>query len=132
MNLTIQSLIAEVMPNAIASGLMVSTCSIQAPSGSFDAGGAPVGGYVPVAGLQGIQCMSAQPGARVLAGEAKAATQVLSTQFRHVLLAGWYPAIPSSNAGWQAVVDGVTWDILGAESDSQSQMTRMELRIAQI
>lgn len=139
MNLTVQTLIDEVMPYALRTGLFVSTCDIQAPSGTFDAGGAPaVGGdgqplYVPVAGLQGIVCMSAPMSTGGIgAGETKTPSEILGTQTRHVLLGGYYPAIPAENENWRAVIDGVVWDLEGAESDSQATQTRLALKIAQI
>jgi hypothetical protein len=138
MNLTIEGLIAEVMPYALSTGLFVSTCDIQAFAGFFDDGGAPAFGrggipYTPVDGLQGIPCMSAPMSTgSVGAGETKTASEILGTQTRHVLLGGYYPQIPAQNANWRAVIDGVIWDITGAESDSQATQTRLALKIAQI
>lgn len=146
MNLTIDSILGDVMPLAVASGLFASLCNIQAPSGQFDSGGAPLtgpGAYVAVAGLQCIVCMSAPVStAKVSAGEAKTLEEILGTQARHVLLSGCFPQIPASNDNWQAVisnfdsngnlVDVATWDIMGSESSSQSDQTRLEVRVAQI
>jgi len=139
MNLTIQGLIGEVMPYALSTGLFVSTCDIQAPSGTFDSGGAPAVGsdgkplYVAVAGLQGIKCMSAPMSVGGIgAGETKTPAEILSTQTRHVLLGGYYPQIPAQDDGWRAVIDGTVFDLVGAESDSQFTQTRLALKIAQI
>lgn len=133
MNLTISSLLSEVMPYFLSTGLPISTCDIQQPSGTFDAGGAPTGNYTPVAGLQGLVCMSAPESmGGFKGGEVKSATEILGMQYRHVLLGGYYPQIPEENANWQAVVDGVTWDLISAESDSQHIMTRIELKQAEI
>jgi len=134
------NVIPTVMPTAIASGLAVSFCSISAPSGAFTPGGEPVtgsGSYMPVAGLQNIPCMDAPPSVvRVQATEQKTESEILSLQFRHVWLTGYYPQIPTNDANWQAMITNangtLVYDLLGAESDSQLQMTRLELRIASI
>lgn len=133
MNLTTSSLIAGVMPIYRKSGLAISTCDIQEPLGTFDASGAPTGGYVPVAGLQGIQCQSApDSNSGFKGGETKTPAEILGVQMRHVLLADYYPQIPEENNNWQAIIDGVTWDIVSAESDSQHTQTRLELKIGEI
>lgn len=139
MNLTVHDLILGVMPIALDSGLFVSLCDIQEPSGTFDEGGAPAVGvdgkplYLPVAGLQGIVCMSAPDSMGGFSGgETKTETEILGVQMRHVLLGAWYPQITAENDNWQAIIDGVVWDIISAESDSQDTQTRLELRIAQI
>ncbi len=138
MNLTIDGLISSVMPYALSTGLFKSVCDIQAFAGLFDDAGAPVvarGGipYSAVDGLQGIVCMSAPMSVGGIgAGQVKTPPEVLSTQTRHVLLGGYYPQIPAEDVGWRAVVDGVIWNITGAESDSQRTQTRLALKIAQI
>jgi len=148
MNITIQSLIDQVMPLALATGLFVSTCSIQQPSGEQNDDGTPKVDpttheplYVPVVGLQDITCMAAPEGG-IKANEVKSESEIISYQYRHVLLGGFYPQIPDSDDNWQAViktftpdgvfVESVVWDLVGAESDSQSQMTRLQLRIAEL
>jgi hypothetical protein len=51
---------------------------------------------------------------------------------RHVLLDRYYDELsPATNWGdvaWQATVDGVIYDLLGAECDSQQTQTRLRLR----
>jgi hypothetical protein len=51
---------------------------------------------------------------------------------RHVLLNGYYallsPATNWGSIGWRATVDGVVYDLLGAEADSQQTQTRLRLR----
>lgn len=125
--------IEQVMPEAIATGLFDSLATIQAPDGSFGASGAPSGNYVDVSGLVAIACIDAPPSdARIQATEAKSLADQLSLNMRHVLLSGYYPTIETD---WRAVItksDGTTvviYDIMGAESDSQTQMTRLEVRI---
>jgi len=123
--------IAAVMPEAIATGLFVSLCTIQQPSGTFDAGGAPDGLYVDVDGLQDIPC-TAPPSSKKMAiasNEKKTMPQVEAFNFLHVLLSGYYPTILQS---WRAVVDGDSFDIIGTEHDSQMQMTRLMVRVVTV
>lgn len=135
--------ISQVMDAAIGSGLFVSLCTIQQPDGALDAGGAPSGTYVDVPGLVNIPCMSAPSSVgKISAQEQKSITEILATNYRHVLLAGYYGnvAITGTNGvtyygpqpNMRAVIDGTTFDILGSESDSQQTQTRMEVRQASI
>jgi hypothetical protein len=127
-NQGIQYEISQVMPQAYAIGLFVSLCTIQRPSGNLDAAGYPDGAWVNVPGLVGIACMNAPPSqARVQATEIKQLADTLAVSPRHILLNGYFPAIVPND---RAVVDGTAFDILGAESDSQSGQTRLELRTA--
>lgn len=127
--------IMRVMPEAAKMGRFESLCTIQAPDGSLGASGFPSGAYVNVAGLVGIACQDAPPSlARIQATEAKSLAEILALNMRHVLLDGYYPTI-SKNTEWRAVItaaDGSTvtvYDIMGAESDSQAQLTRLEVRL---
>lgn len=147
MNLTVQSLIDGVMPYVREVGIVVSTCSLSQPlaiadpASGFDAGGAPVtgpGSYVPVAGLQNLQCMDAPPSNSTIAGaEVKSASEILGLRFRHVFIPSYHPEIPKQNQNWQASVTdrfGATevWDLVGSDADSQSTQTRLDLRQGQI
>ena len=128
MNQGIQFEIASVMPTAYALGVFVSACTIQQPTGALDAAGYPTGAWTTVSGLVNIPCMDAPPSqARVQSTEIKSLAETLAVAPRHVLLNGYYPTIVSQ---WRALIDGVAYDILGSESDSQSGQTRMELRLA--
>lgn len=116
-------------------GRFESLCTIQAPDGSYGPSGGPSNAYANVSGLVAIACQDAPPSmARIQATEVKSLAEIMSLNMRHVLLAGYYPTI-GQNTNWRAVVteaDGttiLTYDIMGAESDSQGQFTRMELRI---
>ena len=42
-----------------------------------------------------------------------------------MLLEGYFPQIIKNQ---RAVIDGAAWDIIGVESDSQRQMTRIEVQ----
>lgn len=122
--------ITSVMQAALATGLFVSTCDIKAPSGVFNASGAPDGNYSNVAGLTGIRCMRApQSDIRIIATEMNSLSEILSVNESRVLLDAYYPAILPS---YQAVVDGVAYDIKGVEHDSQSQMTRLRVELASL
>lgn len=129
-----QSLIPDieaVMPAVIATGLLVSLFTAQAPSGVLGPTGAPDGSYVNVAGLVNIACTAPPPSeARIQATETKALAEIASAELHHVLLDAWYSALDLGwRDGWRAVVDGVAYDILGVESDSQMQMTRVSIRL---
>ena len=126
--------IEAVMQETVLSDLFVSLCSIQAPSENQTAGGEPDGQYVPVAGLQDIPCTSGPLSQiRISANEVKSLEEIMALAPRHVLLNTYYPQIEAGwRDGWQAVVDGMVYDIMGAESDSQGQMTRLSVRVATV
>lgn len=122
--------IAGVMPAALATGLFVSLCTIQQPDGLLIGAGEPSGNFVNVAGLVNLKCMNAPlSDSKVSADEKKTEQDIQDFSPTHVLLQGWFPAIETGiSQGWIAVIDGVATDILGVESDSQKQMTRLEVR----
>lgn len=122
--------IAAVMPSALATGLFVSLCDIQQPSGVFGASGAPDGNYTDVSGLTGIACMKAPPSIkRLTAMEQNSVPTILSVNQSHVLLDAYYPAIQT---GYRAVVDSIAYDIKGVESDSQRVMTRLRVELVSL
>lgn len=129
--------IANIMVEAVASGLFTSTCTIQEPAGTFNDAGAPTGDYTPVSGMSNILCMDAPMNIETpSAGEDKSINQQLSTQPRHILLSAAYPAI-AEHGDWQAVITEATgevlvYDILGAETDSQATQTRISGRLASV
>ncbi len=120
------------MEAAVATGLFISLCTISEPANSDT--GAPDGSYTDVSGLVGIVCMDAPEGlgSGLSANEAKAAAEIESMAMRHVLLDRYYSELsPSTNwgdVGWRATVDGVIYDLMGAEADSQQTQTRLLLR----
>jgi len=133
-----QRAIAQVMPTAVATGLFVSLFTAQAPDGLLGPTGAPSGNYANVAGLVGIPC-TAPPTSdeRIQADEVRKLEEIIASELHHVLLDGYYPALDAGWRGqgtppgaWQAVVDGVAYIIMGVESDSQNQMTRVQVRLA--
>lgn len=128
--------IAAVMPAVVATGLLVSLCTVQAPDNTFGASGAPSGLYADVAGLVSIPCMDAPLSVGGIdADEAKALAEVASRSVRHVLLNQYYAQLDGLNwgaIGWRAIVDGIMYDILGAERDSQSSQTRLRLQLVTV
>ena len=132
MNQSLGPILDQVMPTVIASGLLVSLCTIQTPSTTDDAIGAPVGTYVDVVGLIDIPC-TAPPegiGTGISAAEMKEMQYDSGIVPLHVLLNDWYPQIRDLwLAGARAVIDGTPFDLMGSESDSQKKMTRLKLRI---
>lgn len=122
--------VAQVMAIARSSGLFISLCTISAPQSG---GRVPSGTYTPVTGLSNLPCMDAPAGMStgIAANEITSLTSISSIGRRHVLLDRYYAELGDSsnwgNIGWIATVDGVVYDILGAECDSQRQMTRLSL-----
>jgi hypothetical protein len=117
-------------------GLMLSVCTVQAPSGNLGASGAPDGTYTDVSGLVNIACMNApESTGNIAATEVKNIAEIMSVSLRHVLLNGYFSQLDGLNwgtIGWHAIVDGVDYDILGAERDSQFTQTRLKLRLVTV
>jgi hypothetical protein len=130
----LQSEIANFMPQAVSSGLFVSFATLQSPSPTQGPTGNPINVFTNVVGLINIPCMDAPPSmARVQATEVKAVSEIMSKGMRHVLLDKCFPdAINWSSYNYRCVVDGVTYDLLGAEIDSQSTQTRMDLQLVTV
>ena len=121
--------IESVMVEALDTGMFVSLCTLQEPSGTFTAGGAPDGLYADVAGLVGIPCM-APP---INAGETRTLAEIEASDMQRVLLDGYYPTMDAGwRNGWRAVVDGVAYDLAGVRSDSQSRMTDLTVKLVTV
>jgi cytochrome bd-type quinol oxidase subunit 1 len=127
-------LVQQVMPQAVATGLFVSLCTAQAPAGTKTPYGQPDGTFSNVAGLVNIPCMdSVLATGTIEATEVKELQDIMSKAFRHVVLNGWYPQfIPGAAIGWRVIVDGIVYDLLGAEQDSQSSQTRLKLQLVTV
>lgn len=134
---------AQIMPEVLNTGLTRSFCTIQEPDGTFTTDGAPSGNFVDVAGLVLIECMSAVLSAdSIQATEARDLEEILSKSYRHIFLTGYYPVLISdalflgspggAQLGWQAIVDGISYNLLGAEADSQKTQTRLKLQLVTI
>ena len=128
--------VEQVMPQAVQTSLFVSLCTFQQPDGIYGPSGAPSGTFVNVSGLVDIACMDSVPSEmRVQATEVRDLAEIMATGQRHMLLDGYYPeATPDGQipTNWRAVVDGVAYDILGVEHDSQNTQTRLEMKIVVI
>ena len=142
MNQSIQLALSYPMDVVRASGLLSSLCTCQAPSGVFDDSGAPDGNYVDVSGLVNIPCTAPPPSdARIQATEVRALAEITAAELHHVLLDNYYPAIALGwRGGWRLMlgdndgagnlINGFAYDIMGVESDSQEQLTRIEVKLA--
>lgn len=130
----IQDAIARVMPAAVDTGLLISLCTIQSPGQGYTPGGSPAYTYNDVAGLVNIQCMDAVMSlGNIQATEVKQLDEIKSAGYRHVFLNGYYPTIVANvKNGWRAVVDGVVYDLVGAEPDSQNTQTRLSLQLVSV
>lgn len=130
----IQQNIKQVMPAATAEGTFVSLCTIQQPDNVFTDSGFPSGTFVNIAGLVNIPCMKApQSMIRIAADERKAEAGIQSLEPSHVLLDAYYPAIPQvtpTRPSLRAIVDGINYEVMGVEHDSQLQMSRLTVRVA--
>ena len=124
---------ARVMPAVVAGGGTFSSfCNILAPDGLFDSAGAPSGNYAPVSGLQGIVCQKAALSVLRIGGtEQKSTPEQEAIQPWHCLLDTYYPAL-DGHTEYRAQVDGVNYDVLAVEHDSQKIMTRLSLRIVKL
>lgn len=143
MNQSLSGELAAVMPAVAETGLLTSLATFQQPDGIFIAPGQPSGNFVDVAVLIGIRCQDAPMStARIQASEKKALEDIEAARFRHILLAGYFPQIPDGvDHGWRVTVtelldgnpvDSLVYDLLGAEADSQTRMTRISCRIVNV
>lgn len=136
MNQTIQAEIQNFMPQAISSGLFVSLATItQPPSGQGPTGNPPAGPYTPVSSLlTNIACVDAPPSmARIQATEMKDVGEIESKGMRHVLLSiNVLTSLNWSAMAYRVVVDGIEYDLLGAENDSQNTQTRLDMQLVSI
>lgn len=127
--------VSQVMPAAVATGLFVSTVTVQQWDGTLGASGAPdksEAHWTNISGLINIAAMVAPPSTGITATENKSAAEILAEGWRHILLDSNYPALLAGwRQGWRLKetnsVTGLTttYDIRGVEADSQGQMTRV-------
>jgi len=122
------------MPAAIDTGLFDSLCTILGPPTAQGPTGNPTGPYAPIIGLTDIPCMDAPPSiARVQATEVKAVEEIMAVGLRHVLLNQCFADAPQwAGRNYRASIDGVVMDLLGAENDSQTTQTRLDLKLVTI
>lgn len=127
--------VAAVMAQVRATGLLISRATFQDQTGGTGPTGFPLNTYTPVDGLIDIKCMDAprDTGEGFSVDEGKAQPQILSRGERHILLDAYYPAAKDVwRNGGNVVIDGVTYDLLGVEPDSQRQETRVRAAVQTI
>jgi hypothetical protein len=114
----------------VYSGLLVSLCTIQTPSGNI-VNGVPDNTFTNAVGLVNIPCTCAVlSDGSIQATEAKGLEEIQARAFRHIFLNACYPQLlAAAGQGWRAIVDGTTYDLLGAEDDSQGMTTRLHLQL---
>ena len=97
--------------------------------------------YTDVAGLIAIPCTAPpESPSGITATEVRALEDITSAELHHVLLDAWYPALDAGWRGenadgkgaWIALIDGNQYEITGVESDSQSTMTRVRVKLATV
>lgn len=122
--------IAAAMTMARQTGLFRSLASFSQPGTTQGPTGNPTGTYTPVSGLQNIPCLDApQSDIRVSSDEVRTTTDIQAGRYRHVLLNDRYPAVEAGwPLGWRVTIDGVAFDLAGAECDSQRTQTRLKLQ----
>lgn len=128
---------AQVVPTVLESGIVNSLATFQEPDGLLIGAGQPSGTYVDVAGYVGIRCMDAPTSnSRITATERKSESEIESSNSDHVWLAGAYPDIANHTEWRCALTDAggvvTTYDVLGAEMDSQFQTTRVQVQVATV
>ena len=127
--------VSGVMDAAIATGLFVSLCTIQAPPDTVNAQGGQnlnPADFVDIsAELTNIPCMQAvitviRPD---ITDEVKLGRYTKERNVSHILLYGYFPQILQR---YQAVIDGVPHDILAVEWSSQKtggKQTRLAVQV---
>jgi len=126
-----------VVPAVLDAGLANSRVTFQAPDGVIVGAGQPSGDYVDVDGYVDIVCMDAPESIiRITANESKSISEIESDNSEHIWLAGNYPEI-ATHTEWRCVLTAAngtvtTYDVLGAESDSQGKTTRVRVQVATV
>ena len=134
MQQTIDYAVSQIMPQAQLAGTFISLATFQSLDGGQGPTGNPPGTYTNVAGLVNIPCMDAPPSiARIQATEMKDVAEILSKGLRTVLLDTCFTGAPNWSANaYRVIVDGVVYDLLGAENDSQLTQTRCNLQLVSL
>lgn len=122
---------SQIMPQAMAGGWFPSLATLQTLVQDQGPTGNPTGAWSNVAGVVNIPCKDAPPSiARVQATELKVVAEIMAKGLRHVLLNQCFVDAPMW-AGMTArmTVDGITYEVLGAENDSDLVQTRVDLQL---
>jgi hypothetical protein len=118
-----------VMPAVAAEGLFNSLCTIKARSGAVSSQGQlNMQSYAPIADLTDIPCrIAVQAPANPPQNDVARMQQQFDTRTEfHVLLDGYFPQILQQNL---ANVNGIDYEIMATEPDSDFQMTRLAVRV---
>ena len=126
--------LANIMPQANIAGMFPSLATLQTLDQTQGPTGNPVGTWSNVAGVIDIPCKDAPASiARIQATEMKDVAEIMSTGLRHVLLNQCFINAPNWAAmAARLVVDGFTYEVLGAENDSNTIQTRVDLQLVQL
>ena len=124
----------QIVPTAVRSGAFRSLASFSAPVQTQGPTGTLVGTFMPVNGLQNIPCLDAPQSIRVVpSDEKKSVPRIEAGQYRHLMLDGWYPLLNNAaGQGWQVTVDGILYDLIGSDEDSQHTQTRCKCQLVTI
>lgn len=103
----------------------------QVPAAPQGATGNPSGAWTDVSGVVNIPCRDAPPStARVQATEMKDVAEIMAKGLRHVELNQCFIDAPFwAGVGSRFIVDGITYEVLGAENDADLTQTRMDLQL---
>jgi hypothetical protein len=132
---SIQADVAQAATVAFNSGLLTGLCTIQTLNTSQGASGAPDNTWTNYTGLVAIPCQISVPSANaVQATEVRALEELMAKSVRHVLLGGYYPILKQLAQAGQVRAQLTmandstvyTYQVMGAEDDSQGVMTRFE------
>ena len=126
--------LANIMPQANIAGMFPSLATLQTLDQTQGPTGNPVGTWSNVAGVIDIPCKDAPASiARIQATEMKGVAEIMSQGLRHVLLNQCFINAPNWAAmAARLVVDGFTYEVLGAENDSNTIQTRVDLQLVQL
>ena len=116
------SLIHSRFLSSLSATFYPSLCMIQEVTEVQDAYGQPIGAWADVAGLTNLPCAIAPFSGSPEMAEHKRADGTIEIITHHISIAGHYPAITNK---MRALVAGLAYDIVGAEMDSHSTMTRL-------
>lgn len=130
MNQSLANIFTAVVPTVVNSGVVVSLCTIQLPDGVLIDAGQPSGNFVDTTDMVNIPCTSAPMAeSRLQATEMRELEEIQTFAPRHVWLSGYYPQCQGYvQDGAIAVIDGVAYELLGSETDSQMQTTRISIK----
>ncbi len=102
----------------------ISTCTIQVATETPDALGQPIPAWADVVGLVALPCAVAPFGGSTEASQHNRSDSIIDAATHAIAIAGYYPTIVNK---MRAVVAGMNYDIVGAETDSHAKMTRLRV-----